>query len=203
MKKLKNLFSNPFTVSFFLLTGIVLSFLSKNIAISEKLIVYFWLSLLIISSVFIFDYLRNKFRLNLNILDTVEETYRKNRKLIHLCFWTVGIIIVILSGFNKEYFLGGDDTRLFYVYPLSYLNNFSLKVISDNATSGLLGFLPPSVTVCFVAMLSVFKYLLPWANIQSVLYSLNLLLGFSFFYMMLGYIYKDDFKYSFIFKVVC
>lgn len=114
---------------------------------------------------------------------------RRNVVLIILC-------LMFLAGLSKSYYLGGDDTKLFYVYPKDYLINFASSVFPGNSVSGMVGFLPSSSIYYFALFLTFLKTILPFINLQSMLYTANILFGIFFFYLLLDYIFKEAVKYK-------
>lgn len=82
--------------------------------------------------------------------------------------------------FNGKLFLGGDDTRLLYVYPLEFIKNNSFFSWSNIATVGINA--PGQFLLPFLAILSLMKILIPSPVVISYLaFSLPLIVGFIFF----------------------
>jgi len=83
------------------------------------------------------------------------------------------------------YIVGGDDARLYYLYPLEYLKNFSFNVISGNTLGGNLGYMPVSYSAPIIVFLVILKNLIPLVNTQLLSYGIIFSLGFLFFYYFL------------------
>lgn len=83
------------------------------------------------------------------------------------------------------YIVGGDDARLYYLYPLEYLKNFSFNVMSGNTLGGNLGYTPVSYSAPLIVVFLFLKTILPFVNTQLVSYGISFSLGFLFFYLFL------------------
>lgn len=85
---------------------------------------------------------------------------------------------LILGG---KYYVGGDDMRLYYVFPGKYVENFALNVVTDNTLAGAsTGYASVAYFVPMLWVISVLKSLIP-VNIQNLMYGVNLMLGYYFF----------------------
>jgi hypothetical protein len=98
--------------------------------------------------------------------------------------WQSYILIPNLLWGNL-YIAGGDDARLYYLYPLEYLKNFLFNVMSGNTLGGNLGYMPVSYSAPNIVSIFLLKSLLPFANTQLVTYGIIFSLGFLFFYLFL------------------
>lgn len=104
---------------------------------------------------------------------------------------------------NNLYYVGGDDTRLYYIYPDKFLENLSLNIISDNSLGGAnTGYYPPSQMAPFLYVVKVLKWVLPFVNTQNLLYGLNYSFGFLFFYLLLGLWLPSKPRLQYLIKVV-
>ena len=107
--------------------------------------------------------------------------------------WRSIVLATIALGFflmpnllwGNLYIVGGDDSRLYYIFPFEYLKNFSFNVMSNNTLGGNMGYFPVSYSAPTVAVLALFKYLLPMWNTQLLAYGLIVSFGFVFFYLFL------------------
>ena len=74
--------------------------------------------------------------------------------------------------------VGGDDSRLYYLFPKEYLENFSFKVIANNTLGGNMAYFPVSYSAPILVIVAVVQYIFPWLNIQFFMYGIILMLGF-------------------------
>lgn len=105
--------------------------------------------------------------------------------------WVI-ILIALILGITplltqgSLYFVGGDDMRLYYVYPREYIQNLLLNIVTDNSIGGgNMGYYPATHPIPLVLVMWLVKTLIP-ANTQFVMYGLNWALGFIFFFLLLG-----------------
>ncbi len=102
------------------------------------------------------------------------------------------LLFIPLIANGNLYYVGGDDMRLYYIFPDGYLKNYVSNLIAGNTLAGAnTGY----ATVAYYAPMFYFiKFLkLVPINTQFLMYGLNLALGFLFFYNFLGlYIKKSD-----------
>lgn len=110
---------------------------------------------------------------------------RKHWQTFLLLGIALGLFLIPNLLWGNLYILGGDDSRLYYLYPLEYLKNFSFKVISNNTLGGNLGYFPVSFSAPTVVFLYLLKLFLPFANTQLLAYGAILAFGFVFFYKLL------------------
>jgi len=92
--------------------------------------------------------------------------------------------------FEGKYFIGGDDSRFFYIYPELWINNVGFYSWYDLQGYGFEN--PQQFSLPFLSILSIVKLLLP--NLQSVSYfafSLPLVIGFLYLRKLLNYISSD------------
>ena len=121
--------------------------------------------------------------------------------LLSIIFFLLILIPIVIQG--NLYYVGGDDTRLYYIYPEEFLNNFTFNIISDNtlggANTGYSGnthLAPLFITIYFL------KKALPFVNTQSLMYGLNYAFGFLFFYLFISIWFKTKNTYQFWSTVV-
>ncbi len=190
---------NPFFVSGLLIGVIFIALSTSNIYLAEKASVWLFLSLVIsvVWQLLVFivnNYLEKLIRvadLLINFLMTAVKVITTKKVAL-----IIGLIILIFSSLNNIYTLGGDDSRIFYIYPHEYLNNFATNISSNTGLSELIGFLPPRSILPFVSLMTFLKWIFPLANLQAVFYTLNNLLGLTFFYLLLKYLLKPQTKYD-------
>lgn len=194
---------NPFFVPGVVLIILSLAFVSGNFLLAERMSVQLWITLFIsvifyIVQVAIVNRLTNLVKFlnticknTVSILDDLMA-----RKILLLA----GILTVIISGLSPTYYLGGDDSRLFYLYPQEFLNNFVSKIVSDTGVSQLTNLIPPTSLSAFTIVMIGLKKILPQFNLQALLNSANLVGGFFGFYIFLKYLLKPADKYQ---RVIC
>lgn len=100
-----------------------------------------------------------------------------------------GFIVLLIMPFivrSNLYYLGGDDMRLYYLYPDKYLQNYVFNIATDNTLAGAAtGY----ATVAYYApIMYVFSFLkfVP-LNTQTLAYGLNSAFAFLFFYLLTGF----------------
>ncbi len=87
---------------------------------------------------------------------------------------------------GNVYVVGGDDTRLYYVFPKEFLVNYAFNIISDNTLGGAMtGYASVSYFAPVFFVISLFK-LIPYISTQMLLYGLNLAFGFYGIYKLIG-----------------
>jgi hypothetical protein len=109
----------------------------------------------------------------------------KNWRILVLIGIAVILFLIPNLFWGNLYIVGGDDARLYYLYPLEYLKNFSFNVMSGNTLGGNLGYMPVSYSAPIIIFLLFLKKILPFANTQLVSYGIIFSLGFLFFYYFL------------------
>jgi hypothetical protein len=168
-----------------LLSVVVGSGYFSYIQLAEKALNLFWLMLVIASVIPIFYKLaiylvKNKLSLSVKTLLRYTNVIQLRHKVILL---VVTALYLSLSLFNPVYYLGGDDTRLYYLYPHEYYTNFVSNTVSDNSLSNVGNFLPSTSISHFVLLFIGLKEIFGNLNLQSFMYSLNIVLGMYFFYL--------------------
>lgn len=128
--------------------------------------------------------------------------HERSKKIILflLCLCLVALPLIIQGNL---YFLGGDDMRLYYVFPEKYLHNFAFNIISDNTLGGAnTGYYPTSQMAPVLYAILMFKRLFPFLNTQYLMYGLNYAFGFLFFYLFSSLWIKSNSVYSFFVKII-
>lgn len=118
--------------------------------------------------------------------------YFKNAKFIIPIIIFVLLLVVPLVANGNLYYVGGDDMRLYYLFPGKYLQNYVFNLIGGNTLAGAnTGY----ATVAYYAPMFYFIKFLKYIplNTQFLMYGLNLSLGFLFFYKFLGLSIKKDY----------
>lgn len=122
------------------------------------------------------------------------------RKVIFiLIILALGITPLLTQG--SLYFMGGDDMRLYYLYPREYIQNLLLNIVTDNTIGGgNTGYYPATHPIPLVLLMLIVKTIIP-ANTQFVMYGLNWVLAFIFFYLLLGLWIEKKSKINFFIKI--
>jgi len=97
----------------------------------------------------------------------------------------IGLFVIPNLFWGHLYMVGGDDARLYYLYPLQYLKNFSFNVMSGNSLGGNFGYLPVSYSVPTIIIILIIKTLFPYLNTQFIMYGIIFSSGFLFFHLFL------------------
>jgi hypothetical protein len=105
-------------------------------------------------------------------------------------YWFVAlaflIAVIYVAATGDLYGVGGDDTRLYYLFPAEILTRFAGNIISNN-TLGTVGSYTPVITIAPVTAVALFfKTVLPFVNTQSLMLGANLFLALVYFYLFLG-----------------
>lgn len=114
----------------------------------------------------------------------------KNILLIFLSLFLLSIPFLL---WGNTYLVGGDDTRLYYVFPKAFLDHYAFTIVSDNTLGGAMtGYAPVSYFAPIFFIIYLLKSI-PLINTQMLLYGLNLALGFIGFYKLSSlYISKNN-----------
>ncbi|GEM_PF-1406273 len=105
-------------------------------------------------------------------------------KTIILSFVCLALIVIPVVKNQSGYLVGGDDTKLYYVFPDKFLSNYAFNLISDNTLAGAnSGYYP----VSYFAPLFIVFWLLKVIplNTQFLSFGINLAVGFLFTYKLL------------------
>jgi hypothetical protein len=133
------------------------------------------------------------------IFKKVKEKY--DLIVLGLLFLSFLLFPMILMG--KLYYVGGDDTRLYYLFPKEFINNFAVNIISDNAIGGAnTGYGTAAHFIPFVFVIEILKNVAPFINTQSLMYGLNYALGFLFFYLFISLWVDNKSKNNFYAKIL-
>jgi hypothetical protein len=95
--------------------------------------------------------------------------------------WLMVILLFLLPQImmGKTYSAGGDDMRLYYVFPEKYLTNYTFNISSDNTLAGAqTGYNSVAYFAPILAIIFLFKKIFWFLNVQSFIYGLNMSLGF-------------------------
>lgn len=194
---------NPFFVPAIVLVILSITFISGNFLLAERMSVYLWITLLGSSFFYLLQVtILNKLShlikfinlISVNMLSTLDDLITKKTLVL------LGILFIFISGLSSTYYLGGDDSRLFYLYPQEFLNNYAAKIVSDTGLSQLTNLIPPSSLSVFMVLLIGLKNILPLFNLQALLNSANLVGGLFAFYYLISYLLKPSDKYE---RVIC
>ncbi len=118
-----------------------------------------------------------------------------------LLFLVCFVLFLIPNLFwGNLYLVGGDDTRLYYLFPHEFFN-FSFKMTSDNAFGFLGGYYPKTSYTTLFLLISLLK-MIPHINVQFLFYGLNLSFGFLSFYAFLGLWLPNKSSFNFFAKIV-
>lgn len=82
--------------------------------------------------------------------------------------------------------VGGDDSKLYYLFPWEYFQNFTTQLISGNSLGTLGFYFSQSYISGFSLAVYLVHVLFPFFVAESFLFGANLALGFVFFYLFLG-----------------
>ncbi len=127
-------------------------------------------------------------------------TVFKNHKFI---LFVIFIILAFIPSFfwGNLYIVGGDDTRLYYLFPREFLNNFVFNIASNNS----LGIVTGYTSIAFFAPIIFIIFLvkqLSFMNVQFLMYGLNLAFGFLSFFLFLSLWVNLEDKYSFSIRII-
>lgn len=125
---------------------------------------------------------------------------RFSKILISFIFVILLIIPFVFTG--NYYYLGGDDTRLYYLYPKEFINNFAANIVSDNALGGAnTGYTTAGHFIPFVIVILILKTFLPFLSTQMLLYGFNYAFAFLFFYLFVSIWIKGSNYVKFFIKI--
>jgi len=116
--------------------------------------------------------------------------YKKRGLILIFCLF---FLILIPFFWNKGLSLvGGDDGKLYYLFPFDQISSYSDKIISDNGAGGLGSYFPIQFAIPFLSIIGFLKKVFFFLDTQNFLLGLNLSLGFLFFYLLAGLFLKED-----------
>ena len=119
------------------------------------------------------------------------------RKILLLVI-SIGVFLVPNLLWGNLYIVGGDDARLYYLYPWEHLRHLSFNIISDNAMGSNLGYFAMSYWVPVISLLALLKHILPALNLQFFSYGFILSSGFYFFYKFLRELLPKENPWQFV-----
>lgn len=131
---------------------------------------------------------------------TILLTERSRRRWLWLI--VIGLALMPLILWGREYAVGGDDTRLYYIYPFEYLTRFTPNLISDNQLSALGYYFSQLYIAPFVLLVLMVKTILPFVQTANLMYGLDIAAGFLGFYYLLGLWFKTDSRSDYLIKVI-
>ena len=111
------------------------------------------------------------------------------------------IFLVPFLFWGDYYQVGGDDSKLYYLFPKEYLAGFSLNFISDNQLGSLGNYFSQSYLSPLVFLIFIFKIIIGEINVQHLMFGLNLSVSFLSFYLLLGVFIKEKSKDHFFIKI--
>lgn len=118
-----------------------------------------------------------------------------------LFFISLALTLIPMLCWGKLFLVGGDDSKLYYLFPYEYFRNFTLSMISDNQLGSLGNYFPQFYVSGFSLFVLLAKVLFPFFNTQFFLFGLNLSLGFLFFYLLLGVWIKNESRHDFFLRI--
>jgi len=126
-----------------------------------------------------------------NIFTNIEGFIRE-----HVFAVSIGLLVFIMTyllfgGWEKLYLVGGDDARLYYVFPYEYIKSYLLNIVTNNFLGGINYYWSPSAYLPFVTVILLIKKFFVLFNTQGFLYALNISVGFISFYFLLGLWLKE------------
>lgn len=120
--------------------------------------------------------------------------------VISLVALVLGVIPLVTQG--NLYFVGGDDMRLYYMFPKEYIQNLLLNIVTDNSIGGgNMGYYPATHPLPLVMLMWLIKTVIP-ANTQFVMYGINWALAFIFFYLFTGLWLSSKSRVDFFIKII-
>jgi|GEM_PF-6534360 len=114
----------------------------------------------------------------------------------------VAIVLFVIPFFSYQGFsLGGDDSRLYYLYPKEYFRNYLFYIGTSNVLGGFIGYATLIFSAPVIGIILFVKTILPNINTQHLLYGFNLSLGFLFSYLFFRILDKTN-KCTHIFAAI-
>jgi hypothetical protein len=117
------------------------------------------------------------------------DTY--TQKAVTLILITAVVFLIPLLMWGNLYSVGGDDTRLYYLFPELMLERFAFNIVSNNTLGTAGGYLSTAFFAPFLTIITVLKRLVYPVNVQMFMYGLNMAGGFLFFYLVTGLFIRD------------
>ncbi len=109
---------------------------------------------------------------------------KHQRKILLGCIF----FVLFLAPFFWVMTRGGDDGKFYYLFPGQFLLRFAPTSIFNDLGS----FNPQQYMMPFALLLSIFKSIFFFLDIQRLFFGLNLACGFLFFYLFLGLFDFED-----------
>lgn len=125
----------------------------------------------------------------------------KNKNFLLLFLISLILILIPQLFWGKLYIVGGDDSRLYYIFPEEFFKNFVFKISSDNILGNIAGYSPRSFLAPIIFVIVLLKQI-SFLNVQQLVYGLNLGLGFLFFYLFLGIWINKNINYGTYIKII-
>lgn len=122
-----------------------------------------------------------------------------------LAILTIVILVLLVTPLITQgslYFVGGDDMRIYYLFPRQYIQNLLLNIVTDNSIGGgNMGYYPATHPIPLVSLMLLVKTFVP-ANTQFVMYGLNWALGFIFIFLLSGLWIERQSRINFFIRVI-
>jgi hypothetical protein len=105
------------------------------------------------------------------------------------------VLFVTLIFIPKFLFLGGDDSKLYYLFPLDFLQNFALKIVSNNVPGSMGAYTSFAYytfpTFLYWILKSSFEFLGLSSLLFAFIFGLHLAVGFASFFKLLSLFIRD------------
>jgi len=111
------------------------------------------------------------------------------KHITYIIFVAIIFIPDILWDTRGVKFIGGDDTMLYYFYPIEYIK-YLFNIISDNTAGALSSYFSQAQFIPTVFGIFVLKKYVFFT--QGMILGLNLAIGYLFFYHILNLFYKEN-----------
>lgn len=105
------------------------------------------------------------------------------KKILGFNRWIIATLLFLIPQlfWGKLYDIGGDDTRLYYLFPWEFITKFARHIIVNNALGVKSDYYTLAFFTPFMALMSLVKEIAPFIHIQHFFMGLNLAAGFLFF----------------------
>jgi hypothetical protein len=100
------------------------------------------------------------------------------------------------------YMVGGDDTRLYYVFPREMIAGYARNLATMNSLGVNTGYGSVSFLIPMLLIIALLKSAVPFLQPQMLLYGLNLAIGFLFMYRFIGLWADEDGDSALVSKTV-
>jgi hypothetical protein len=120
---------------------------------------------------------------------------------------TLGVIFVLLTlmpliFWGPYHFIGGDDSRLYYLFTSDYLKNYASNLFTGVHMGGQGYYYPIIANWPTAAMILVIKSIIPFISPEFLVLGLNLAVGFLAFYSLLDNFIQRDRPLAVSIKIV-